>query len=169
MAAILVSPMVLEGIKSEQFIHGLTFDCNPVGAAAALEVANFIKERNLIDNVHKQGVLLEQGLKAELSHHKNVGEIRGIGLMWGIEFVKDKITKEPFDSEIGLAQKIVDKAKLPPYNMTFYVSTGFVDGVRGDCIIIMPPYTVTSTDINHIVDVLSGVINKVLTEINTNK
>jgi len=169
MAAILVSPIVLEGIKSEQFIHGLTFDSNPVGATAALEVSNFIQDKNLIDNVYKQGILLQQSLKAELGNHKNVGEIRGIGLMWGIELVKDKITKEPFDSKLSLTQKIVDTAKLPPYNMTFYPSTGFVDGVHGDCIIIMPPYTITSTDVNHIVDVLSRVVNKVLTETNVNR
>lgn len=66
-------------MKSEQFIHGLTFDSVPVGAVAAWNVHQIIKENNLIDNVSKLGVYLGDSLKAKLGDHPNVGDIRGRG------------------------------------------------------------------------------------------
>lgn len=96
-----------------------------------------------------------------MGDHPNVGDIRGKGLFLGIEFVEDKETKEPFDPKFGIAQKILDLAISPPYNMTVYPGTGTVDGVRGDHIIIAPSYPVTDKDLDHIVKVISSVIHEV--------
>jgi adenosylmethionine-8-amino-7-oxononanoate aminotransferase len=79
-SAVLVSPKIIEGLKSEQFIHGLTFDAAPIGAVAALAVQQVIQENNLLDNVSKLGVYLEESLKNKLGDHPNVGDIRGKGL-----------------------------------------------------------------------------------------
>lgn len=77
----------------------------------------------MLENVSKQGVYLGDSLKAKLGDHPNVGDIRGIGLFWSVELVKDKITNEPFDINVGLTQKIVNLA-LSEYNMTIYQGTG---------------------------------------------
>ena len=166
LSAILVSSKVCEKLKSEQFIHGLTFDAMPTGAVAALKVHQIIKEEDLLSNVKKVGDYLGKTLKAKLSNHKNVGDIRGEGFFWGVEFVKDKITKEPFDSKLGVSREIVDLAKSPEFNMTFYPGTGTVDGVNGDHIIIAPPFIVTEQDVDHIVKVVSAVIDRIFNEIN---
>lgn len=78
-SAVLVTPKVWEALKSEEFIHGLTFDAAPVGAVAALNVHEIIQENNLLDNVSKLGVYLGESLKAKLGGHPNVGDIRGKG------------------------------------------------------------------------------------------
>ena len=160
-AAILVAQSVWEVLKTEQFIHGLTFDAVPVGAVAALKVQQIIEDDSLLDNVKNQGDYLGERLKEELGNHPNVGNIRGIGLFWGIEFVENKETKEPFDSKLGVSHQIVHLAKSPEFNMTFYPGTGTVDGVNGDHIIIAPPFIVKEQDIDHIVKVVSAVIDRI--------
>jgi adenosylmethionine-8-amino-7-oxononanoate aminotransferase len=75
----LVSPEVWGPLKNEQFIHGLTFDAMPPGAAVALKVQLIIQRDGLIENVAKQGAYLEHCLKTKLSNHPNVGDIRGRG------------------------------------------------------------------------------------------
>lgn len=157
LAAILVSPEVWGPLKNEQFIHGLTFDAMPPGAAVALKVQLIIQRDGLIENVAKQGAYLEHCLKTKLSNHPNVGDIRGRGFFWGIEFVQNKSTKEPFNYEVGVSQKIFEA--LIKQNMLVYSSTGCVDGKNGDIIMIMPHYNITSKDVDHIVDVVSTVIH----------
>lgn len=159
-AAMMISQNIVEVLMrgSEQFIHGQTYQAMPVQAAAALEVLRIIRRNELMENVTKQGVYLEKGLRAVLSDHPNVGDIRGKGLFWGIEFVKDKATKEPFDPKYGIAQKILDLAISPTFNMTVYPGTGSVDGVCGDHIIIAPPYIVTKKDVDEIIARVSAVV-----------
>jgi len=166
-AAMMVSQEVVKVIKngSGQFVHGQTYQSMPVQAAAALEVQRIIREDQLLKNVIKQGEYLENRLKTVLGDHPNVGDIRGLGLFWGIEFVKDKLSKEPFNREIGVAQKIVDLAISFPFNMTVYPGTGTADGVRGDHVIIAPSYIITDKDVDHIVEVISSVIANVFNEI----
>ncbi|KUI52547.1 hypothetical protein VP1G_10474 [Cytospora mali] len=162
-AAMMISQKIVKVLKegSGQFIHGLTYQAMPVQAAAALEVQRIIREEKLMENVTKQGEHLGVLLKAKLGDHPNVGNIRGRGLFWGLEFVKDKTTKDPFDPEKRIAQKILDLAISPPFNMTVYPGTGTVDGVNGDHIILAPSYLVTKDDVDHIVEVVSNVIKKV--------
>lgn len=165
-SAILVSPKIWQNLKSEQFIHGLTFDAIPVGAVAALNVQKIIRDNDLVSKAKILGDILGSKLKDKLSDHPNVGDIRGQGLFWGMEFVKDKETKEPFDSKLGVSRRIVDLAKSSEFNMTFYPGTGTVDGIKGDHIIIAPPFIITEQDVDHIVKVVSAVIERIFNEIN---
>lgn len=163
-AALMISKKVVELIrtKSGQFIHGLTYQAMPVQAAAALEVQRVLREDNLLENVSKQGAYLGQRLNALLSNHPNVGDIRGKGLFWGLEFVKDKETKESFRPEDAVAQKIMELAISPPHNMTVYPGTGTEDGHRGDHIILAPSYIITKKDVDHIVKTVLAVVREIL-------
>lgn len=162
-AAVLIGQKVVDCLMegTGQFIHGQTYQGMPVQAAAALEVQKIVREDNLMDNVKIQGAYLEKRLKALLSNHPNVGDIRGRGLFWGIEFVKDKQTKEPFDRKFNIAQQVHDVAISSPYNMTLYPGTGTMDGVRGDHVLLAPTYIVTRADIDHIATTTSAVIHQV--------
>jgi adenosylmethionine-8-amino-7-oxononanoate aminotransferase len=137
----------------------------PVQAAAALEVQRIKREENLIENVRIQGAYLEKCLQSLLGDHPNVGDIRGRGLFWGLEFVKDKETKEPFDPKLGVAQKVHDTAISPPFNMTLYPGTGTVDGIRGDHVILAPTYIVTKADVEYIAKMTSDVVRHVFQKI----
>lgn len=168
-AAMMVTQKVVKVLMkgSGQFVHGQTYESMPILAAAALEVQRIIEEDNLMVNVIKQGAYLKIRLKAVLGDHPNVGDIRGRGLFWGLEFVKDKATKQPFEPELGVAQKIHDLAISPAFNMTVYPGTGTVDGVRGDHIILAPSYLITEKDVDHIVNVVSAVVHNVFNKIGT--
>ena len=79
----------------------------------------------------------------------------------------NKVTKEPFDPKLGLARKIVDLAISPKFNMTIYPGTGTVDGVKGDHIIIAPPFIIKKKDVDYIVKVVSAVVHDVFNKIDT--
>lgn len=83
-SAVFISPKLLKVFMKDnrQFVHGHTFQSMPLQAVAALEVQRIIREDKLIDNVLKQGKYLEKCLKAKLSDHPNVGDIRGGGLFF---------------------------------------------------------------------------------------
>ena len=158
-ASMMISEKVVNGIMkgSGEFIHGMTFQAMPIQATAALEVQRIIREDKLLDNVSIQGEYLGNLLKDYLGNHPNVGDIRGRGLFWGIEFVKEKASKEPFDSNI--AYDIRDSFLSPPFNMTVYAGVGFVDGKRGDHIILAPPFTVKKKEVELIVTTVLAAVN----------
>jgi len=161
-AAIMVSQKIVDTLLdgTSEFIHGHTYEGMPIQAVAALEIQKIFKEEKLLENVNKQGIYLEKRLRNILAEHPNVGDIRGAGLFWGIEFVKNKISKEPFNSSEHISQKIVDLA-LSKYDMTVYPGTGSVEGVHGDHIILAPSFRITEQEINYIVDVVSKTIHEV--------
>ncbi|KAM3077311.1 hypothetical protein ACMFMG_006660 [Clarireedia jacksonii] len=162
-AAVLISQKVVNVLYngSGQFVHGQTYQGMPVQAAAALEVQRIIRSHNLLDNVQKQGAYLGKLLKQRLGDHPNVGEIRGKGLFWGMEFVKDRRSKAPFEPKLNIAQKVHDMAISEPYNMTLYPGTGTCDGYSGDHVILAPNYLVSKKDIEHIVRVTEDVVKSV--------
>ncbi|PVH86804.1 PLP-dependent transferase [Cadophora sp. DSE1049] len=162
-AAVLISHKVVNALLNGggQFIHGQTYQGMPIQAAAALEVQRIKREENLTENVRIQGAYLEKRLKALLGTHPNVGDIRGRGLFWGIEFVQDKVTKEPFCLKMGIAQKVHDTAISAPFNMTMYPGTGTFDGISGDHVILAPPYNITQADAEYIAQVTSDVVHRV--------
>lgn len=104
------------------------------------------------------GTLLEKRLRESIGDHPNVGDIRGRGLFWGIEFVQDKATKRPFPISQNVAMNINDLGLMEPYSIVVYPGTGTVDGINGDHIILAPPYNVTSEDIEYVVQTVSRLI-----------
>lgn len=142
------------------FNHGGTFSHHAVGAAAGLAVLDYLKRHQLVEAARVQGEQLGQKLQAALGNHPHVGDIRGRGLMWGLEFVADRSTKEPFPAERGLAKKIGDAAFAR--GLIVYPSAGNVDGRRGDQVMVAPPFIVTASQLDEIVGLLVEAIRAVL-------
>lgn len=161
--AVLISQKVVDALMngSGQFIHGQTYQGMPIQAAAALEVQRIKREESMTENVRIQGAYLEKRLKALIGDHPNVGDIRGRGLFWGIEFVMDKKTKTPFDLKMGIAQKVHDTAISAPFNMTMYPGTGTADGIKGDHVILAPAYNITEAEAEYIAQMTTDVIQQV--------
>ena len=86
----------------------------------------------------------------------HVGNIRGAGLFWGVEFVEDKSTKTPF-KKTGFAKKVADCALQ--MGVQVYVCEGIADGILGDAVIVAPAYTSRIEEIVTIVDVLKSAIS----------
>ncbi|KAH8805467.1 aminotransferase, class III [Xylogone sp. PMI_703] len=147
------------------FMHGQTYQGHPVACSAAVEVQRIIKEQSLLENVVNMGNLLGRSLKARLGDHPNVGDIRGRGLFWGVEFVKDRKTKEPFDTELGLGMAIYHRGLDAEYGISLYPGSGTVDGRKGDHILIAPAYNVDEVTIDRVVDLTTRVVEDVLGKI----
>jgi adenosylmethionine-8-amino-7-oxononanoate aminotransferase len=162
-AAVLIGRKIVNGLKngSGAFLHGQTYQAHPATAAAALAVQRIIKRENLLENVRKQGVYLSSLLHKKLDTHPYVGDIRGMGLFWGIEFVKEKKSKEPFDPALNIAKRIHNTAHSKKWCMNFYPCKGTVDGIRGDHVIISPAYNITPADVELVATTIEGVINEV--------
>ncbi|OAA62990.1 aminotransferase [Cordyceps fumosorosea ARSEF 2679] len=141
------------------FLHGHTYQGHPIACAAALEVQRIVREDNLVENVKKTGKLLGRLLHQELDSHPNVGNVRGKGLFWGIEFVRDKESKTPFPVTAGIANAVHTTA-LMDVGIMLYPGMGSMNGVEGDHVLVSPAYTVTEKDIEGLVRKIKDTIDK---------
>jgi adenosylmethionine-8-amino-7-oxononanoate aminotransferase len=168
-SAVLVNERVVSALRkgSGYFAHGQTYQTHPLSCAAALEVQQIIREEKLLDNVRRMGMQMESLLKKRLAEHPHVGEIRGRGLFWGLEFVADKATKEPFDPELQVSKRLHNRGLKKGYDISLFPATGCADGWRGDQIWLAPPYTVQKQDVEEIVNRLGRVVDDVFKELLT--
>ncbi|EAU34183.1 hypothetical protein ATEG_05114 [Aspergillus terreus NIH2624] len=166
-SGVLISNKIVKAMDqgSGAFRHGHTYQGHPMACAAALAVQKVIKEENLLENVRNMGAYLEQQLRSRLESHQYVGDIRGKGLFWGIEFVKNKETKEPWPVDIPVATYIQETGLNPDYAISLYAASGTVDGTRGDHVLLAPPYNVSKEEIDIIVDTTARVIDRVFEQI----
>jgi adenosylmethionine-8-amino-7-oxononanoate aminotransferase len=159
---ILVSRRVIDALDSGSgaFVHGHTYQAHPVACAAALEVQRIIAEDGLVNRAREQGRLLETLLRVQFASHPQVGDIRGRGLFWAMEFVEDRDTRTPFAADAGINWKI--KQAAIDAGLGIYPTGGTMDGIKGDHLIIAPPYVVTDDELETIVHRLSRAVETVL-------
>ncbi len=143
---------------SGKFNHGVTFGGHPVACAAGLAVLIYMEKHALVERAGEMGAYFMDKLSS-LSGYNIVGQIRGKGLLMGIEFVADRATKEPFDVSFEVAKKIVMSAFKK--GLLVQPGNGCVDGVRGDHILICPPFITTKAEVDRIVEILGEVFNEV--------
>jgi adenosylmethionine-8-amino-7-oxononanoate aminotransferase len=160
LGAVLIAPRVAEAFErgSGTFQHGFTYQAHPVATAAGNAVLDYIESHNLFDRVQPAA----HGLRRELStleSHPNVGEIRGLGLLLGIEFVENKSTREPFPRESNIAERIRQAAL--DQNVLTYPTQGCVDGVNGDHILIAPPFIISREESMQIAGALHSALQTV--------
>ncbi len=145
---------------SGSFRHGHTYMGHPMACAAALAVQRAIIGRDLLANVRQRGGELAEALNQRFGDHPNIGDIRGRGLFMGIELVADRDTKEPFDPSLSLHARI--KKQAMDRGLICYPGAGGADGVRGDHVLLAPPYIIETAHIEEIVDKLSDSIKAAL-------
>jgi adenosylmethionine-8-amino-7-oxononanoate aminotransferase len=146
------------------FVHGFTYSHHAVGAAVAREVLRILVDESLVEASATKGQRLRTLLEARLGDHPNVGEIRGRGLLVGLELVADRATREPFPRDRRMTEGIVRAARAD--GLLLYSATGLANGVDGDAILLGPPFTVTDPELERIVDGLAGAIETGLGAIN---
>ncbi len=160
LGAVLVAPHVAEAFEkgTAAFMHGFTYQSHPVATAAGNAVFDYLETHNLFDRVNPAGEMLRKALSV-LDSHPHVGQVRGLGLLHGVEFVKNKSTRESFPKEAGIAERI-RQAALEKSVLT-YPSQGTVDGTRGDHVLLAPPFIITSQECQLIGDALQFALGKV--------
>ena len=142
------------------FQHGHTNLGHPIAAAAADKVVEIMARPGLMDNVNAMGQRLQDGLEAALGQHPHVGDIRGRGLFRGIELVADRGSKAVLDPTLKTHAKI--KKAAMARGLMSYPMGGTIDGVRGDHILLAPPYIISAEEVDLIVDRITGAIRDVL-------
>ncbi len=163
--AVLISKGIAGAIVdgSGAFRHSHTYMGHATACAAALAVQETIEREHLLDHVRLRGAELDQALRERFNQHPHVGDVRGRGLFYGLELVKDRETKQPFDAGLGLNARI--KRQAMAGGMLCYPGGGTADGVAGDHVLLAPPFIATSDEIQQIVQILGGAVDRALAEI----
>ena len=139
-----VSGRVTETIASGPgFVHGFTWSHNALGAAAGLAVLRELKE-GLVDRSRELGERLRSELATALEDAPTVAEVRGLGLMIGIELVRDRETLEPFLRTDRVSERVLEAARET--ELLLYSSNGHVDGANGDLVMLGPPFCLSDDE-----------------------
>jgi len=130
------------------FMHGHTYAGNPLACATGIAVLEVMREENLVNNALEQGSYLREQLECLANTSPIIGNVRGIGLLQGVEFVQDKTSKTPFPADIHVFNLITRFAKAR--GLLVYPRRS-INGLHGDHVLIAPPLTVARADIDEIV------------------
>ena len=162
--AVMVARRICDAIISGSgfFQHGHTYLGHAAACAGALAVQERLHAGGLLARVGPLGAMLESRLRAAFSSHPNVGEIRGRGLFWALELVEDRASKRPFDPKLRLHARL--KAAAMAAGLMCYPMGGTLDGVRGDHVLLAPPFIVDEAQLEAMVEMLGGALAAALEE-----
>ena len=165
--AVLAQARLVEAMRkgSGLFQHGHTYLGHAVACAAALAVQQVIHRDGLLARVKAAGAVLERELRHRFAEHPHVGDIRGRGLFWGLEFVHDRARKSWFDPSIRLHARL--KAAAMAEGLMVYPMGGTVDGRCGDHVLLAPPFVATDAQLKTIADRLGQALDKVIGDIDS--
>ncbi len=147
--------MDLIAAGSGNFAHGGTFSHHAVAAAAGLAVVDLLERDDLVSRAAEMGQYLEKCLKEHLLDLDWVLDIRGIGLLWGVELGRDKATLKPFPRDQRIAERV--REAMLRRGVLVYPSTAFA-GRDGDAVIFGPPYIIERTEVDQAVETLAAVL-----------
>ncbi len=149
--------------KGANFVAGHTYTGNPLSCAVGLAVLRYLLAHDLVENARVQGERLLEGARALQARHPIIGDVRGKGLMVGLELVKDRATKAPFSPSLEVSAK-VGQAALERGLIT-YPLQGCVDGVEGDMLKFTPPLCISADQVDELLAILDealGVVERTL-------
>ena len=161
-AALMISEPIYQALVQQSkkfglFGHGSSYAGHPVAAAVALETLTIYEERNIVDHVRAVGPRFQDGLRKFADHHL-VGEVRGLGLVAGIELVRDKDTKAPFDANQGVGLYFQARSE----------EEGLIIRPIGDTIAICPPLITVEDEIDEILGCLKRALDDTATWVQEN-
>jgi adenosylmethionine-8-amino-7-oxononanoate aminotransferase len=139
------------------FTHGFTYSHHPVGAAVAGEVLRILEAEDLVVASERKGAWLRAALEARLAEHPNVGEVRGRGLMVGVELVADRERRLPFPRARRVTEAVVRAARAS--GVLVYSGTGNANGTDGDQLLLGPPFVITDEELARIADGVTDAVS----------
>ena len=159
LGAVIASKRVVDAIAngSGAFLHGFTYNAHPISLAAGRAVLLHLRNKKLVEAADSSRVTtpaahFKQALET-LREDESVGDVRGIGLLWAVEFVTDKRTKKPFAPAQNFAGRVA--ASALKRGLLVYPMQGSVDGISGDHLLLAPPAVITPAEILHSVEQLA--------------
>jgi adenosylmethionine-8-amino-7-oxononanoate aminotransferase len=167
LGAVIASKKVIDAIASGSgtFLHGFTYNAHPISLAAGRAVLRYLRANNLVEAANSSvpgtpAANLKTALE-DLRKEESVGDVRGIGLLWGVEFVADKSSKRPFAPEKAFASQV--SAAASKRSLLVYPMQGCVDGLSGDHILLAPSAIITKEQITWSTERLRDAIREAAT------
>ncbi|HXA03474.1 MAG TPA: aminotransferase class III-fold pyridoxal phosphate-dependent enzyme, partial [Bryobacteraceae bacterium] len=164
LGAVIASRKVVNAIAagSGAFLHGFTYNAHPISLAAGSAVLRYLQTRKLVEAADSSrsgtpAAFFKAALET-LCDEKSVGDVRGIGLLWGIEFVADKSTRRPFQPARGFSTRVA--AAALKHGLLVYPMQGSIDGTSGDHILLAPPAVITPDQLSWSLDQLTSAIRE---------
>jgi adenosylmethionine-8-amino-7-oxononanoate aminotransferase len=159
LSAVAVSRKIVDTIAagSGAFVHAQTFSHHAVLCSAGLATLNYLDRHQLIE----RGAMMGRELHARLQpllDLPHVGDVRGRGLLAGIEFVEDKATRAPFPRSLKFAERLTEAAL--DAGLTVFPNAGSADGTNGDLVMLAPPFVVSEEQIGEMVSALRTAIER---------
>jgi adenosylmethionine-8-amino-7-oxononanoate aminotransferase len=151
LAVLMASQTVVQALRDAgtPLVAGHTYSQNPVSAAAGLAVLNYLQRHELVQTASVRGAELARGLSGLKGRHSILGDVRGMGLLQGVELVRDQRTREPFPVEAGMAFAFARACYAE--GAAVYPGQGGADGLLGDHVLVTPPLTITSDQVQELV------------------
>ena len=164
LGAVIASKKVVDAIASGSgaFLHGFTYNAHPISLAAGRAVLRHLQTKKLVEaaDSNRAGTAAAhfKWQLDNLRHEEAVGDVRGLGLLWGIEFVADKKSKRPFSPGENFAGRVGSAAMQR--GLLVYPMQGSVDGASGDHLLLAPPAVITADQIDWSVEQLAAAIRE---------
>jgi adenosylmethionine-8-amino-7-oxononanoate aminotransferase len=136
-----------------------TYTAHPLGCAIADKVLEIMEREHLVERAAEVGARLGAQLKEELSGHPMVGDIRGAGMFWGLELVRDRATRTPYEPRLRVTSRVL--AAALKRDLFIYPSIGMAGTAGGDAVMVTPPFVIDDSDISYIVRNLRSALDEV--------
>ncbi|MCU0604578.1 MAG: aspartate aminotransferase family protein [Desulfobacterales bacterium] len=161
LSAVATTTALMEAVRASNgnFAHGGTFSHSGIACAAGLAAVRILERDNLVERAADLGRRIGERLHAALADSPRVADIRGIGMMWGVEFVQDRQTLKPFPRSEKLTERLWQA--LFDQGVILYKSIGMA-GTDGDGLIVAPPFVITEDEIDLVADRIDKSLRKVL-------
>ncbi len=164
LGAVIMSKKVVDAISSGSgsFIHGFTYSSHPISLAAGRAVLKYISDHKLVEAADsgREGSIahtLKNNL-TELESLNHVGEVRGIGMLWAVEFVGDKASRASFQPEANFSGRVAQAAT--ERGLLLYPVQGCADGDLGDHVLIAPPAVISPDQVSWACEQLADAIEE---------
>ena len=154
LGAMVISEPIAEWVRDRYFAGGLTYSGHPLACAAAVASIEAFREEGIVENAAEMGAVLAEELPRLAERHPSIGDVRGLGLFWGLELVRDRATREPlvpFNASGEAAAPVTRLAKAA-------LDRGLYLFVHWNVVLVTPPLTVTREEL----DEGLGIIDEVL-------
>ncbi len=166
LAAVLLHDKIYDVFKNNwgRFIHGYTYQGNPVSCAAGIAVNHFIKDNNLFEQVEEKGKILKEKLTDLAGKHDLIGDVRGVGLLLGLELVENRETKESYPASMSVSERAREKA-MDEGLMVYTGVGGTADVMPRDYLIIAPPFIIQEDEMDYLVKALDRTLETVTNDL----
>lgn len=134
-------------------VYGHTYSGNPGSAAISLGVLNYIESNDLVTKVRNKEEIVRKKLNELKNRFEFIGDVRGKGLLWGVELVSSREKRTPFSRNLNIADIIVDMALEK--GLLIYPVKNMINYSEGDAFLIAPPFTISESEMDELFNILT--------------